>query len=123
VNTFAYAHGMEKSTAIAHVSWPELLRLARELFGERLTAVILTGDSRPGLAPESDFASPREIDRAALGVALEIAEKLLALETKPTIQAWFVGKNTLLDDRSPALVVRSDPDAVRRAARQFAAYG
>lgn len=114
---------MRKPTAVTEVSWPELLELAQHVFGERLTLFILTGQQRPPRGTMADHWRLFETDRVALGTALEIAQGLLGLEAKSTIQAWFVGKNALLDDRSPAMVVRTDPDAVRRAARHFAAYG
>lgn len=114
---------MSKPTATTEISWPELLERAQHVFGERLTMVILTGDQRPPRGPMAGLGRQSEADRAALGSALEIAQSLLGLEARSTIQAWFVGKNTLLDDCSPAMVVRADPDAVRRAARHFAAYG
>ena len=103
--------------------WAEALRQAHDIFGERLTAVILSGDRQPGLGVANKEASPSDADRAALKVALEIALELCQWEEPPTIQAWFVGKNSMLDDRAPALVVRTDPEAVREAARQFVAYG
>jgi hypothetical protein len=114
---------MKKASVTVDISWSDLLELARELFGERLTAVILTGHRQPVFRSVSELAEQPAADRAALGAALEIAKDLLALESRSTVQAWFVGKNSLLDDRAPALVIRTDPDAVRAADRQFVAYG
>lgn len=99
--------------------WSELLGSARTIFGEKLMRIILTGESDEK-APAIDVSVQ---GRASLIAAIEIAERLLGLEAKATVQAWFVGMNPLLDDRAPALVIRTDPDAVRIAARHFAAYG
>ncbi len=58
-----------------------------------------------------------------LSTALEIVKLLEEFEAADTIQAWFVGKNPMLADRSPAATLVDDPHAVLRAAREFAAYG
>jgi hypothetical protein len=101
--------------------WLRLLKQARTIFGDRLTSVILTGRGHPMLEIPSFNANLD--DRIALATALDIAKGLLDLEGKATVQAWFVGMNPMLQDRSPAVVVRSEPDLVREAALQFAAYG
>jgi hypothetical protein len=108
--------------SIADARWKRLLKQAREIFGDRLTAVILTGERQPVF----DFAAAANLnqsDRGVLVAALEIANSLLKLEGKTTVQAWFVGMNPMLEDRPPALVVRTDPESVREAAQHFAAYG
>lgn len=114
---------MKQSTSTVEAGWLELLEQAQEVFGVRLTNVILTGERQRSAKVATDLSHRSKADRAALRVALEIARSLLDLEATTTIQAWFVGKNAMLDDRAPALVVRTDPDAVRDAARHFAAYG
>jgi hypothetical protein len=58
-----------------------------------------------------------------LRTAWDIAQLLLEVETPAVVRAWFGGRNLMLGGRPPALLVRSDPDAVRRAARAFRAYG
>jgi len=40
-------------------------------------------------------------------------------EDLQTIKAWFRGMNPLLDDKSPALTLRKDPEAVLDAASDF----
>jgi hypothetical protein len=101
----------------------ELLARALEIFGDALTTVILTGGERKLRGKERELALRNEACRSALTIAMEIAEELLELEAKPTIQAWFVGKNQMLGDRAPALAFRTAPDAVRIAAQRFVAYG
>lgn len=98
------------------------MKQAREIFGDRLTAVILTGERQPTFDVGA-LANTTQRNRGALKAALAIAQDLLMLESKSTVQAWFVGINPMLEDRAPALVVRSDPDSVRDAAQHFAAYG
>jgi hypothetical protein len=98
------------------------LKQARDVFGDRLTAVILTGERQP-VFDLGALAKSTQSNRGALMAALDIARDLLELESKSTVQAWFVGMNPMLEDRAPALVVRSDPDSVRDAAQHFAAYG
>lgn len=60
---------------------------------------------------------------AALATVAVIVDELTKVEAASTNLAWFAGKNPLLDDRAPALVVGENPDAVRRAARHFVANG
>jgi hypothetical protein len=108
--------------AIADANWLRLLKQAREVFGDRLTAVILTGE-RQSVFELSAAANASQSDRGVLIAALDIAKSLLDLEGKTTVQAWFVGLNPMLEDRAPALVVRTDPELVRDAAQRFAAYG
>lgn len=118
-----YSDRMRKSISPVETGWLELLEQAQEVFGVKLTRVILTGERPLAAETATDLANQSEADQATLKVALDIARSLLDLEATTTIQAWFVGKNVMLDDRPPALVVRTDPDAVRDAARHFAAYG
>jgi hypothetical protein len=109
------------SAPIADANWSRVLKQARDVFGDRLTAVILTGERQPVF----DFGAltrTTQSNRGALTAALDIARGLLELESKSTVQAWYVGMNPMLEDRAPALVVRSDPDSVRDAAQHFAAY-
>lgn len=101
----------------------QLLSRASALFGAALTTVILTGtwpdSERPGV-PAQPMSDRQE---TTLRHAVNIAEGLLSVEASATIQAWFVGRNPLLNDRAPAIVVSSAPDAVREAAEYFLVYG
>jgi hypothetical protein len=112
---------IDRSTAVA--LHDDLVRRAQRVFGARLVQVIATG-SRPDDA--ADLSSP-PTDGAQVETrlrdALEIADQLLELEARSAVQAWSVGKNPMLGDRAPALVIAEDPDAVRRAARHFLANG
>lgn len=96
---------------------------ARRVFGDALARTIATG-TPPGEATSLfgwEFIDERMETR--LRDAIGVARQLLDLEADSTVRAWFVGKNPLLGDRAPALIVAEDPDAVRRAARHFLAYG
>lgn len=107
---------------ITDAHWARLLRRARDVFGDRLTAVILTGERPASYGFRAASKLPRS-SHDALTTALDIAQDLLELESRSTVQAWFVGMNPMLNDQAPALVIRTDPTAVRAAARHFAAYG
>lgn len=103
-----------------------LLTSAREIFGDALTLVVLTGrgERTTSLVLEVALRALANQENAnSLRTAVEIANELLRVEAKSTVQAWFVGQNPTLDDHAPALVVRSNPDAVRDAAKHFVAYG
>jgi hypothetical protein len=102
----------------------ELLPGALRIFGERLAAVIAAG----AWLPEQEnvvrpwlWLSREGEDR--LRSALAIADLLLEEEGQETVRAWFVGKNPVLGDRAPAIVLADDPEKVRRAARDLVAHG
>jgi hypothetical protein len=104
----------------AHDLLPEL----QKVLGERLTAVIATGTWLP--AESTAMRSWIWLNRKSedrLRNALTIANLLLEEEEQETVQAWFVGKNPMLDDRAPAIVLAEDPEKVRRAARDLVAHG
>jgi hypothetical protein len=48
---------------------------------------------------------------------------LLDVEDEETVRAWFAGKNPILGDRAPAVVIAEDPEQVRYAARDLLAHG
>ena len=118
-----HAHDEESLTVPVEAAWPGVLKRAEDIFGGKLTKTIMCGSSRSLSSSDLLQLATNDGGRTALTTAVDIAEGLLALEAKPTVQAWFVGKNGMLGDKAPALVVRADPDSVREAARQFAAYG
>jgi len=118
-----HAHDDESLTGTVDAAWLDVLQRGRDIFGGKLTKIIMSGARLSPNGSDLHQLALNDRGRIALATAVEIAEGLLALEAKPTVQAWFVGKNGLLEDQAPALVIRSDPDSVREAARQFAAYG
>ena len=96
----------------------------RGSLGDALTAQI-AGVPDPAMieAWVSGRAKPEPDVADRLRAALGIAELLLEVETPAIVRAWFGGRNRMLGDRPPGLVIRSEPDAVLRAARAFRAYG
>lgn len=105
------------------VTRSELLDRARTVFGDRRSEFIRTRDPDHAVGLDEIAAKLDEIQLAPLRDAVSIACKLHDVEAPSTIQAWFVGMNRMLGDQAPALVIRDDPEAVRRAAKYFLAYG
>ncbi len=97
---------------------------ARRVFGERLARVIAVGQwpLEQGTTEHSPLLLTYEA-RTRLQTALTIAGWLLAVESPNTVRAWFVGRNPILDDQAPAVVLAQNPEKVRRAARDLVAHG
>lgn len=101
-----------------------LLTEAQLVFGAPLARVIASGawsEQQEVWIGVREWLSRAATDR--LQSALSIASLLLEVEAQDTVRAWFVGKNPVLGDRAPAIVLAEDPERVRRAARDFVAYG
>ena len=119
----AYNNAMSMTTA-------QLVTALRDLLGAKLVAYLgrvkETRAVRQWAEGTRSIANPADVDR--LRVAYRAAAVLTARDSKQVAQAWFQGLNPLLDDRSPARVLR-DGDLeqvgpqVLTAARQFAAVG
>jgi hypothetical protein len=96
----------------------------QDLFGKGLTAVI-AGVADPVLVAEwavGEGEPPADAERR-LRAAFDVAESLMQVESRQTVQTWFMGMNPLLDDRAPAVAIADDPAAVKRAALSFLAEG
>jgi hypothetical protein len=119
----AYNSAMTMNTA-------ELVTALRDLLGAKLVAYLgkvkETRAVRQWAEGSRAIANPVDVDR--LRVAYRAAAMIGARDSAQVAQAWFQGLNPLLDDRSPARVLR-DGDLeevgpqVLTAARQFAAVG
>ena len=119
----AYNNAMSMTTA-------QLVTALRDLLGAKLVAYLgrvkETRAVRQWAEGTRSIANPADVDR--LRVAYRAAAVITARDSKQVAQAWFQGLNPLLDDRSPARVLR-DGDLeevgpqVLTAARQFAAVG
>jgi hypothetical protein len=119
----AYNNAMSMTTA-------ELVTALRDLLGAKLVAYLGRVKETRAVRQWADgtrsIANPADVDR--LRVAYRAAAVITARDSKQVAQAWFQGLNPLLDDRSPARVLR-DGDLeqvgpqVLTAARQFAAVG
>lgn len=73
---------------------------------------------------QGETAILRESHATRLRAAYEIVRLLSAHESPETIQAWFLGMNPILDDRSPARALNEgDHAAARAAAVAFLAEG
>ena len=94
------------------------------LFGQVLTAAIAGVDDARLVEA---WAAGQPIDvaeqRRNLHAAYEVARLLRGSLSERTVQAWFLGMNPHLDDRSPVEVLKTDPDLVLRAADEFLANG
>jgi hypothetical protein len=119
----AYNSAMTMSTA-------ELVAALRSLLGVKLVAYLgrvkETRAVRQWAEGTRAIANPVDLDR--LRVAYRAAVMITARDSNDVAQAWFQGLNPLLEDRSPARVLRDGDLAeagprVLAAARQFAAVG
>ncbi len=84
----------------------------QRVLGPELTALIADAEHTPPQEPAQ-----------RLEAAYQLVELLRPIETPAAIRAWFLGLNPLLDDTPPAFALATDPDAVLKAARAFAANG
>ncbi|MEX1080174.1 MAG: hypothetical protein WED09_13825 [Homoserinimonas sp.] len=102
----------------------EIVKALRELLGARLTALVAgVGETRTiRVWADGAEAPPTEV-MARLRLAYRVAGELAREESPEVAQAWFMGRNPNLSDRSPAQLLRDgDPEAgdeVIGAARQF----
>lgn len=101
----------------------QLMAQARNVLGDDLLMAVATGSwiNVKSNVAKDNITDPIAVKR--LQHAMNIADLLLTVEAAATIRAWFAGKNPMLDDQAPAIMLASDPDAVRRAARDFLAHG
>jgi hypothetical protein len=119
----AYNTAMSMTTA-------QLVTALRDLLGAKLVAYLGRVKETRAVRQWADgtrsIANPADVDR--LRVAYRAAAVITARDSKQVAQAWFQGLNPLLDDRSPARVLREGDleevgPQVLTAARQFAAVG
>lgn len=93
-------------------------------FGQVLTAAI-AGVEDARLIDAWTHGKPVEPpdSRRSLLAAGRVAKLLDESFSEQSVQAWFMGMNPDLDDRSPVEVLREDPDRVVQAADDFLAHG
>jgi hypothetical protein len=105
-------------------SVPEMARYLQDLFGQKLTALMVgTGEPREIGRWARDEARPDRAIAGNLRNLFEVAQLLRAVESEQAVQAWFVGMNAELDERSPAEIISEAPQLVLEAARIFVATG
>jgi len=101
----------------------------RVLLGARLTAYIgNVGETRAVHAWADGSRQPAEATQQRLRHALVVAMTITDADGPQITQAWFQGLNPLLDDRSPARLLREGElddvgPAVTSAARAFLVGG
>lgn len=102
----------------------ELMSRAQDILGDVLVMAVAVGSWPDKLTAKQTSEAMEHTDGVLrLREALNVAELLLQEEAASTVRAWFAGKNPMLDDQAPAIVLATDPEAVRRAARDFLAHG
>lgn len=94
------------------------------VLGEVVTAAIAgVDDARLVEAWSHGLPIEEEHARRSMRAAYRVAKLLGASLSEPSVQAWFMGMNPHLDDRSPVEVLREDPDQVVQAADDFLTHG
>ena len=128
----AVMHASETMLAQAH---REAMRISpaagaaalREVLTPRLAAYVTGVDATRTVArwAQGETARLRADHATRLRTAYEIVRLLEGAHEAPeTIQAWFLGMNPVLDDRSPARALREgDHAGARTAAVAFLAEG
>jgi hypothetical protein len=107
---------------------PELVQALRDLLGAHLVAYLGSVKETRAVrqwADADDQRKPSALVENRLRAAYQIAGTLREADSAAVVQAWFQGMNPLLNDLSPAKVLREeDPDEsgpkVLAAARAFA---
>lgn len=111
------------------LSFPDLVAELRSLLGPRLVAYLGNVKETRAVHQWSEGSrEPEEATQRRLRVAFVVARTLVQTEPPAVVQAWFQGLNPLLDDRSPARLLREgDPNEVGPevlgAARSFLVHG
>ncbi len=104
----------------------EMATYLRELFGQKLTAVITGVDDPKTVGKWTRGQMPHPDQKRRLRDAFQIATLLELASSPQTVQAWFMGMHPDLEDQAPALVIADDPNGgyrVMRAAHAFLAHG
>jgi hypothetical protein len=115
--------GTITDTELSRMQSPEVVARLREILGTKLVAYIAgVTTTRAVLNWVSDSPiAPSDEKQWRLKNALRIADYLRRNEGLATVQSWFMGMNTNLDDQAPAKLLRDGRDLAGDAARVFAA--
>jgi len=118
------AHAYREAMRVSHAEGAAVLR---DVLTPRLAAYVTGVDATRTVArwAQGETARLRADHATRLRAAYEIVRLLEGAHESPgTIQAWFLGMNPVLDDRSPALALREgDHAGARAAAVAFLAEG
>ncbi|MGK2879239.1 MAG: hypothetical protein ACSLE6_00085 [Mycobacterium sp.] len=93
----------------SRLSTAELVQRLCEMLGAKLIAYLGTVDDTRTVRAWADFAddsAPPDEVIERLRIAYQAATLLSEKDTASVIQAWFQGRNPLLDDMAPARVLR-----------------
>jgi hypothetical protein len=109
-------HRMETRSSTADVA-----TALQRLFGRELTALMAGVDNTRTVAQWARGESlPHSSNERRLRSAYRVASLLLeGGESERTVRSWFMGMNPLLDDLSPAEVIKEKPTEVMEAAKDF----
>lgn len=111
------------------MSFPELVSALRDMLGAKLVAYISSvGETRAIRQWAEGGRAPNKTTQKRLRLAYQAAKCIADVDGSATAQAWFQGLNPLLDDVSPARLLRDgdvdeDGPAVLAAERHFLAEG
>lgn len=107
---------------VDRVTAADVVERLRVILGTQLVAYIAGVSAQSVLSWVGDEpASPPGDTQSRLRSTLRIAEYLQRHEGTATVQSWFMGMNTELEDQAPAKYLRDGTDLVRDAAIVFTA--
>ena len=105
---------------VAHADTAATAATLQALFGRWLTAAIAgVKDARRVGRWARGTEVPRLQAAAALEHTLQVVELLRTRQGDAAVRSWFRTMQPHLGDRSPALLIRSEPEHVMQAARAF----
>jgi hypothetical protein len=105
---------------IAHTGTAATTATLQALFGRSLTAAIAgVKDARRVGRWARGTEVPRLQAAAALEHTLQVVELLRTRQDDAAIRSWFRTMQPALGNRSPALLIRSEPEQVMQAAKAF----
>lgn len=124
--SFAFATRSRRSAHrdASRSSVAEIAGYLQSILGPTLTSVTLGIKDVKAIGQWArSQRQPRAAQEKVLRETYQVVNYLAQVETADVIRAWFMGMNPDLDDQSPALMMRSDPVAVLKAADAFVHNG
>lgn len=114
--------GTITDTELSHMPAAEVTERLRVILGTKLVAYIAGVPTRSVLGwVGGGTTGPSDANQQRLRAALRAADYLQQCEGSATVQSWFMGMNTDLDDQSPAKLLRDSEDPTADAAVVFSA--
>jgi hypothetical protein len=96
----------------------DVIDKVKEVLGTHFTCYIGDFKSIDKLVPPVPVGSEQRLRNTCA-----IIEMLEPFDSHQVIRAWFIGRQELLDDRAPGVVIRESFSKVRDAAKEFIANG